>query len=93
MQRLAELELSTPGDVSIVGYDNSSIAAQRRVGLTSIDQPRFEIGTLAAALLHERFDGRQQSSRHLLAPKLVARETTAPLDGRDRRGSQSGQPR
>ena len=74
MQRLAELELSTPGDVSIVGYDNSSIAAQRRVGLTSIDQPRFEIGTLATALLHERLVGRQQSSRRLVAPKLVERE-------------------
>ncbi len=90
MQRLAELDLSTPGDVSIVGYDNSSIAAQRRVGLTSIDQPRFEIGTLAAALLRERFDGRHESARHLLAPKLVERETTAPLDLPDRRGTQRG---
>ncbi len=90
MQRLAELDLSTPGDVSIVGYDNSSIAAQRRVGLTSIDQPRFEIGTLAAALLRERFDGRHESARHLLAPKLVERETTAPLDLPDRRGAQRG---
>ncbi len=90
IQRLAELDLSTPGDVSIVGYDNSSIAAQRRVGLTSIDQPRFEIGTLAAALLRERFDGRHESARHLLAPKLVERETTAPLDLPDRRGPQRG---
>ena len=91
MQRLAELGLSTPGDVSIVGYDNSSLAAQRRVGLTSIDQPRFEIGMLAASLLHERFEGRQRSSRHLLAPKLVERETTAPLGDRDRRATASGQ--
>jgi DNA-binding LacI/PurR family transcriptional regulator len=80
MQRLAELGLTTPGDVSIVGYDNSSLAAQRRVGLTSIDQPRFEIGMYAAALLQERFAGRHQSARRLLAPKLVERETTAPLD-------------
>ena len=74
MQRLAELGLSTPGDVSIVGYDNSSLAAQPRVDLTSIDQPRYEIGTLASALLHERLEGRQQARRHLLAPKLVARQ-------------------
>ena len=87
MQRLAELGLSTPDDVSIIGYDNSSLAAQPRVDLTSIDQPRFEIGTLAAALLHERFDGRQQSRRHLLAPKLVERETTAPVAGRERKGA------
>ena len=85
MHRLAERGISTPGDVSIVGYDNSSLAAQRRVGLTSIDQPRLEIGMLAASLLHERFAGRQHSSRHVLAPKLVERETTAPLADGDRK--------
>jgi len=82
MQRLAELGLSTPADVSIVGYDNSSLAAQRTVGLTSIDQPRFEIGTLAATLLQERLEGRRQAARHLLAPKLIERNTTARLAGR-----------
>lgn len=79
MERLSELGLSTPGDVSIVGYDNTSIAAQRRVGLTSIDQPRVQIGELAASLLLERFAGRTDSSRHVLAPKLVERESTATL--------------
>ena len=79
MERLSELGLSTPGDVSIVGYDNTSIAAQRRVGLTSIDQPRIEIGELAATLLQERFAGRTAASRHVLAPKLVERDSTATL--------------
>ena len=82
MQRLAELGMSTPADVSIVGYDNSSLAAQRTVGLTSIDQPHFEIGTLAATLLQERLEGRRQAARHLLAPKLIERNTTARLAGR-----------
>jgi DNA-binding LacI/PurR family transcriptional regulator len=77
MERLSELGLSTPGDVSIVGYDNTSIAAQRRVGLTSIDQPRVEIGELAASLLQERFAGRTEASRHVLTPKLVERDSTA----------------
>ena len=78
--------MATPGDVSIVGYDNSSLAAQRRVGLTSVDQPRQQIGELAAALLLERFAGRTTASRHLLAPKLVARESTARLGDVRRRG-------
>ncbi len=78
MERLAEVGLKTPDDVSIAGYDNSSLAAQRLVGLTSIDQPRLQIGELAATLLHERFDGRTTASRHLLAPKLVERESTVP---------------
>jgi DNA-binding LacI/PurR family transcriptional regulator len=80
MERLSELGLSTPGDVSIVGYDNTSIAAQRRVGLTSIDQPRIEIGELAAALLQERFAGRTEASRHVLTPKLVERDSTSTLE-------------
>lgn len=78
MERLGELGLAIPDDVSVVGYDNTSIAAQRRVGLTSVDQPREEIGELAAALLAERFGGRTTLSRHVLAPKLVERDTTAP---------------
>ena len=80
MERLSEMGLSTPGDVSVVGYDNTSIAAQRRVGLTSIDQPRVEIGELAATLLQERFAGRSTAARHVLAPKLVERESTATLE-------------
>ena len=79
MERLSELGLSTPDEVSIVGYDNTSLAAHRRVGLTSIDQPRFQIGELAASLLQERFAGRSDASRHVLAPKLVERDSTAPL--------------
>jgi len=73
--RLAELGIKTPDDVSVVGYDNSSLAGQRRVGLTSIDQPRLQIGELAASLLQERMAGRTSASRHLLAPKLVQRES------------------
>ena len=51
LERLAELGLSSPADVSVVGYDNSSYAAQRKVGLTSVDQPHEQIGELAATLL------------------------------------------
>lgn len=87
MERLAELGLKTPDDVSIIGYDNSSLAGQRRVGLTSIDQPRLQIGELAASLLQERLAGRTAASRHLLAPKLVERESTAP---RHRQGRGTG---
>jgi len=87
IERLAELGLSTPDDVSIVGYDNSSLAAQRRVGLTSVDQPRLQIGELAAMLLQERVAGRTTPSRHVLAPKLVERESSAARRRPDRRGA------
>jgi DNA-binding LacI/PurR family transcriptional regulator len=93
MERLAEVGLKTPDDVSIVGYDNSSLAAQRRMGLTSVDQPRHQIGELAASLLHERLAGRAVPSRHLLAPKLVARDSTAVYGNGHRRETEGGQGR
>ncbi|OLF07898.1 LacI family DNA-binding transcriptional regulator [Actinophytocola xanthii] len=70
--------LSVPRDVSVVGYDNTWLAALRHVALTTVDQPRDEMGQLAATALLQRVrDGRADPARHLLAPRLVVRRTTA----------------
>jgi DNA-binding LacI/PurR family transcriptional regulator len=78
LERFAGLGLSVPDDVSVIGYDNTSLATQLRIGLSSIDQPREQMGQLAAALLRERFDGRTLAAKHVLLPTLVQRSSTAP---------------
>ena len=71
--------LRVPADLSIVGYDNSALAGLRHVALTTVDQPRVEMGERAADLLLRRVDGHGGPARHvLLAPRLVVRATTAP---------------
>ncbi|CAM02550.1 LacI family transcriptional regulator [Saccharopolyspora erythraea NRRL 2338] len=74
---LEESGLEVPRDISVIGYDNTSLAALSHVALTTVDQPRREMGRLAAeALLQRVREGRTEPVRHLLQPKLVARSTT-----------------
>ena len=82
MSRIEELGLSVPGDISIVGYDNTALAAMRHTSLTTVDQPTEDLGRLATNLLIERVNGRTDVIHHVIPPTLHARATsTAPTNG------------
>ena len=84
---LRERGLSVPGDVSLVGYDNSPLAQSRYLDLTSVDDRSETVGIGAARALLARIDDpARATSRTLLEPPLVARGTTAPPRGVTRVG-------
>ena len=53
-----ELGLSVPGDLAVVGYDNTSYCDLAQNALTSIDQSGQVLGLQSARLLIERIKGR-----------------------------------
>jgi DNA-binding LacI/PurR family transcriptional regulator len=79
LNAIAEAGLDVPGEVSVVGYDNTALAGLRHVSLTTIHQPRFQIGEMAMTALLRRLQRPMvRARRDLLEPSLVVRQTTAP---------------
>jgi DNA-binding LacI/PurR family transcriptional regulator len=79
MNALEEAGLQIPRDISLVGYDNTSLAALRHISLTSIHQPGGDMGRSAVDRLAARIASRRTAPHHdVVAPSLVVRSTTAP---------------
>jgi DNA-binding LacI/PurR family transcriptional regulator len=74
----AELGLDVPGDLSVVGYDNTSLAALRRIALTSVDDGNFPVGAQAGALMLDRIAApTRERWVQVLPTALEVRGTTA----------------
>lgn len=65
--------IAVPEGLAVVGYDDSALALRARPRLTSVHQPRAEMGRLAVDLLHERWAGRTEDRHEVLTPRLVVR--------------------
>jgi LacI family transcriptional regulator len=79
LEALAELGRRVPQDVSVVGYDDRSIARSTRPPLTTVLLPHFEMGAIAAELILGKKIRRGGPQPQIKVPcPLVERATVAP---------------
>lgn len=82
IRALEEAGLRVPADVSVLGFDDIYAAAFHNPALTTIRQPLFEMGSLAAKTLLEKLaveNGIAFSPVLSVEPTLVVRQSTAPV--------------
>jgi DNA-binding LacI/PurR family transcriptional regulator len=87
LQEMTQRGVRVPQDVAIVGYDDIEFAAAAAVPLSSVRQPREQLGRTAAQLLLEEVeDGPRHEHRHVVfQPELVVRESSSRARTRRRR--------
>jgi LacI family transcriptional regulator len=75
---ISEAGLRVPGDISVVGYDDTWYAAITNPPLTSVSMHVDLIGRRAAELLIGFIEGRIQESHLMLPVSLTIRQSTGP---------------
>ena len=77
LRAAAEDGCTVPGDLAVVGYDDLEIARFTNPPLTTIAQPKKEIGVKAIELLVDRISRKDRSpTRLVLPPELIVRRST-----------------
>jgi len=73
----AELGLSIPNDFSIVSYDNIETAAALNPPLTTVHQPRKQIGEYVAKILINNINNKNNRTieKSIITPSLVKRKS------------------
>lgn len=87
LEAARKLGLDVPGQVSVAGYDDIADAARCTPPLTTVHQPRRQVGVAAAQTVVQLIERRENGtpSRVLLRPELVVRSSTGPppLEGEE----------
>lgn len=81
LQGLLRHGLRVPDDMALVGYDDIEFAASAAVPLSSVRQPREELGRTGASLLYEQIEAQERGTtvptrQVQFRPELVVRRSS-----------------
>ncbi len=73
----SRLGLNVPKDISVVGFDNTEISVMIEPSITTVNQPRFQLGSFACDLLIDKIINPTLPNKHmLLDTELIVRDST-----------------
>jgi DNA-binding LacI/PurR family transcriptional regulator len=82
IRAIQEQGLRVPQDISVMGFDDIPGAAFHTPSLTTVQQPLNRMGEVAAQVLLERIEGKNEYPSDIaIEPELVVRESTAKAPG------------
>ncbi len=82
LEALEAVNKAVPADIAVVGYDDVNLSTIAKPQLTSVVQPKYELGQIAADILTRKISNPERDSeptRIILQPRLVVRESSVPL--------------
>jgi DNA-binding LacI/PurR family transcriptional regulator len=73
---IKERQLSIPGDIAVVGFNDNLYSAFMEPPLTTVHIPIYQMGVTAAELIIRVLDGQEVNlDQHILSSELVVRES------------------
>jgi LacI family transcriptional regulator len=80
MRAAGRLDRQVPDDLSVIGYDDTYLATSVSPALTTMHVDKLAMGRAAVHLLVLRLEQPDAArSTHIIHPKLIERDSTAPL--------------
>ncbi len=78
MYELGQRGLTAPSDVAVIGYDDIDLASMFPVPLTTIRQPKYDLGFAAADLLLDEITNKaaHEHRQIVFRPELIVRQST-----------------
>lgn len=79
MAAIRDEGLTIPGDISVIGYDDSPLANVAEVKLTTIRHPQADLGRRAAHFMIDMIERRVKQPRFIYQPELIIRDSCRSL--------------
>lgn len=77
LDALKDHNISVPKEISIIGFDDIQIAAYLHPQLTTMRQPKYEIGKLASHVIFQILEGQDVKNYYSLSTEMIYRESVS----------------